>query len=472
MRNGRARGRTRHAGARRPTFLLALLLAAGVVGPRAAAAVAVHSRSGQFIVQSPQPTPPTLSRVSPPSTNALVALHPDPLAVSAERIKAAVLAELGWPDRWKGKVFLAIEPRAAPVLMPVPTARRYADGWQYGLRLPQQIEGPALIRGVVHVLLLEMANRSPGPQVPEVPVWLVEALTGQVLARIGPDPLAAPNSLSARYGRSIGELVSTLRERALVDEEREIIDRALSGGLPSFEDLSLPGPAQLRGAEAEKYRACCQVLFVSLRGLPRGEALLGSFLSQLPQHLNWQTAFLSAYSGVFPRLLDVEKWWALVALRVHAARGRVDIPARTALGWIEDLCVVEVEVRESPQVPVRREMVSLQRVITDWPFARQSALLKARQSQFRLLAARAPEHLRGLAQRYADALEEYVQHRARLGWQPGLPGQAQAEFGHILRTVTAHLEALDVERAVLAGRATRANPAPALTPAPYATPAP
>jgi hypothetical protein len=428
-------------------WALALLLA---FATPADAAVTVHSRSGQFVVQSPQATPPSLARVTPPSTNSVLTLHPDPLAVSGERIKTAVLAELGCPDRWQGKIFLSIDPRGRPGSPITPVARQYGDGWQYSLRLPQEVEGTALIRGLVHVLLLELANRNPGPHVPEIPVWLIEALTGQVLSRVGPDPLAKPNRVSGKYGNAIGQLTSTLSERGLADEDRKVLDLALSRMLPSFEELSLPAVERLGGAELDRYRACCQLLFVSLRQLPQGNQLLVGFLGQLPRHLNWQTAFLSAYGSVFARFLDIEKWWALTAQRVNIARGRTLLPGHTGLAWLGDLAGFEVEVRDSAQAPVRRERVTLQRVIADWGFSRQVPVLNARGSQFRRLAPNLPGDLRVLAEGYADTLSDYVGERTRLGYQPGLPGQTAAALANIMRTTLGRLDTLDARRQALA----------------------
>ena len=45
--------------------------------------------------------------------------------------------------------------------------------------------------------------------------------------------------------------------------------------------------------------------------LPDGRACLQRMLAQLPQHYNWQFAFLEAFHARFERPLDVEKWWAL-----------------------------------------------------------------------------------------------------------------------------------------------------------------
>jgi hypothetical protein len=430
------------------------------------AAVVVHSHSGQFIVQSPQATPPSLARVAPPSTNSILTLHPDPLAVSAERIKTAVLAELGRPDRWQGRVFLTVDPRGVRGWQATPVARRYTDGWQYSLPLPQEIDGLTLIRSMVHVLLLEIANRDPGPNLPEIPVWLIEALTGQVLSRVGPDPLAKPNTVSGKYGNAIGQLVSTMSERALAEDDRQLLKLAFSAPPPSFEELSLPTFESLRPADGDRYRACCQLLFVSLRSLPQGEQLLGNFLGQLPRHLNWQTAFLNAYAPVFPKLLDIEKWWALTVQRVRIAHGGSRLPGSTGVAWLEDLGTVEVEVRESARGPLRRERLSLQRLIADWAFPRQVPVLTARQAQFRRLAPSLPDELRVLAEDYAGVLADYIGRRTRLGYQPGLPGQAAAELASLMRATLGALDTLETRRRALGPQVpapveTRTEPTPA-----------
>jgi hypothetical protein len=430
-------------------FGLCALAAAVILGcalPATQAAVAVHSRSGQFIVHSPDPTPPSLARVGPPNTNSVLTLYPDPLAVSCERIKAAVLAELGLPDRWQGKVHVTIDPRAPPETFPTAVARRYGDGWHYSLRLPREIEGAAVVRGVVHAVLLDLANGSPGPNLPEVPLWLVEALTGQVLSRVGADPLARPNQVTGKYGNALGQLVATLSERGLAEEDRRVLNLARAHGLLTFEEISLPTPERLSGPALEHYRACCQILFVALRNLPHGSQRLAALLARLPRYLNWQTAFLDVYAPVFPRLLDLEKWWALTAQRLGATAGEFTLPARLGVAWLEDLVIVDVVVRTARNAPPQRRRLSLQQILTEWDYPNQRAIFMQRSQALRRLAASMPGDVRALVEGYASVLENYLAGRDRLRYQPGLRGQGPALLANLVANTVARLAALDARR--------------------------
>ncbi len=438
-------------------------------GTATAQGVTVHSRSGQFVVHSPTPTVPSLARVEVQDTNATFTLYPDPLAVSCERIKTAVLAELGLQDRWRGKVHVTIDPRARAEPFPVAAARRFGDGWHYSLRLPREIEGLALIRGVTHAVLLDVANRHPGPHLPEVPIWLVEALTGQVLSRVGPDPLARPNPVAAKYGHTLGQLVATLSERGLADEDRKVLDRIRARGLLTFEELSLPTPDRLTGEALEHYRACCQVFFVALRNLPQGRVLLAAFLARLPHYLNWQTAFLDAYQAVFPRLLDIEKWWALAARRLGAAGVGEHLAPGLGVAWLEDLVLVPVQTRAAPDQPPQRQTLTLQQVIREWEYPRQRALLSTRVLLLRRLAPSLSAEVRALAEGYAATLESYLNGRTRVLTQPALRGQVPVLLAHLVNSTATRLDTLDDRRKALkppAAWSPSASDEPSATPSP------
>ncbi len=432
-------------------FVPVIFLAAGILGLAGLsgrAAVAVHSRSGQFVIHASAPTPPSLARVAPSGTetNRTLPLYPDPLAVSCERIKAAVLAELGLPDRWRGKIHVTIDPRAPVEAFPAAAGRRFSDGWHFSLRLPTEIEAPALVRGVVHAVVLEWTLRQGGARLPEIPFWLLEALTGQVLSRVGPDPVARPNPVTGKYGNALGQLVATLSERNLAEEDRRVLDLIRTRGLLTFEDLSLPTPERLTGPALEHYRACSQVLFVALRNLPQGRARLAAFLTRLPQYLNWQTAFLDAYAPLFPRLLEVEKWWALTAQRLGVSPGFSVSTVRLGTAWLEDLLQVELVLRPAPGRPPVRRKLTLQQTLSDLNFLQQQALLVPRVQALHRLAQATPGPAAELARAYARTLESYLAARQRLGYQPGLRGAATIQLSGLVRDTLNQLETLDARR--------------------------
>ena len=428
-----------------------------------AAAVSVHSRSGQFVIQSSRATPSSLGQITVASTNRPpLILQPDPLSVSCERIKSALLAELGAPDRWRGKIYVTIDPRARAVPFPTVVALRYADGWQYALRLPPELDGRALVRGVVHALLTEIANQHSDPGAPEIPVWLVEALTGQIFNRIGPDPLAQLNPLTGKYGTGLGQLQAALRERQPANELQSLLRLLESRPLLTFEEISLPSPALLEADSLAHYGACAQLLFASLRELPGGARCFATMLAQLPRHLNWQTAFLAGFQRHFARLLDVEKWWALTTQRLRAFSGQPVLSPATGLLWLDDLLRVPAEVQAAPGLASQRRVVPLQTVVVEWDPPLQPRILALRARQLRQLAPSLPPEPQTLALGYADALQGYLEQRNQVRSQPSLRGLASYQTGLAVRTAVARLDALDAQRLELR---TRLGQAP-LTPPP------
>src|SRR6266571_4635678 len=98
-------------------------------------AVTLRSHSGQFLVRGLPLSAPFLT----PATNAQVSyvrLDPALLAVSCERIKSALLAELAVKDLWRAKIFISLHPVADDHEPIIVTSMRYADGWSYRLEIP------------------------------------------------------------------------------------------------------------------------------------------------------------------------------------------------------------------------------------------------------------------------------------------------------------------------------------------------
>src|SRR5437660_3443156 len=139
----------------------------------------VSSSTGQFIVRGPS--------ISPVGTNSqgaeagLIELSPDILAISGERIKQALLRELTLGDLWRGRISLEISPVLSTNQAPIIVAKPFTDGWQYQMELPRWIETPKLLRGLVQVLLLEIANRNAGLRSAEVPLWLSEGMSQHLI---------------------------------------------------------------------------------------------------------------------------------------------------------------------------------------------------------------------------------------------------------------------------------------------------
>jgi hypothetical protein len=391
----------------------------------------------------------------------LISLEPDPVAVSCERIKDALLQELGAPDRWQGQIHLWLRP-VMSLGEPLRVAStRFADRWQHAVQLPEQVEATVLVRLMVQALLTEIATRWPGPNPPEIPIWLVEGLTGRLLARAGPDLALEPNALINKVGEFWGQVLPSTRHQRPAEVTAALRRQLQSRAALTFTELSLPSTEMLTGENLDHYRACAQLLVGELLRLPNGPQTLWAMLQQLTQHLNWQTAFLLAYQAHFPRLLEVEKWWALTVTQFTGRDEANAWPLPTSLQKLEDLLQVSMEIRTGPNSLPRRVVVPLQQVLGGWEFAQQIQLLQLKLHQLEFLQARMPPELLPLVSNYLATLKRYLEGRMLPSMARGHQRQAPVPATALLRQTLRALDELDRQRAKLAPL----NPAPTNSPA-------
>ena len=412
-------------------------------------------------MHSPHATPPTLARLPVSQRSRLVSLEPGPLAVSCERIKDALLQELGAPDRWQGQIHLWLRPGLRPSEPLRVVSTRFADRWQHALQLPEEVEATALVRIIVQVLLTEIATRSPGPNPPEIPIWLVEGLTGRLLARPGPDLVLEPNPLYNKVNDFWGQVLPSTRQQRPADVSAALRRQLQSRAPLTFTELSLPTAEMLTAENLDNYRACAQLLVGELLRLPNGPQTLWAVLQQLTQHLNWQTAFLLAYQAHFPRLLAVEKWWAL-AITQFTGRDEANAwPLLTSLQKLQDVLQISLEIRSGPNELPRRVAVPLQQFLGGSAFAQQSPLLQFKLRQLEFLRARVPPELVPLVSNYLATLGRYLAQAVLPSMAGGYQQEAPLPAKALLRQTLRALDELDRQRAKLAPP----SPAPADSPA-------
>lgn len=439
-------------------LLRGVLLGTVFLGVVSVHAVTVFSRSGQFVVHSVRATPATLAQYLERTNQTRVALGPDLLAVSCERIKTGVLRELDLADRWQGKIELRIQPRQPYGTTPTIVSTRYADAWRYTIELPEVVEPPDLVRAVVQVLLTELANRSPGTHPAELPLWLVEGLSARLLRSIGPELVVRPNPLLGKLSNAAAQLQSTSREHIGAPDLQEVRAWLLDRTPLTFQELSLPAPEQLRGEAQTTYRRCSELLFGELQKLPRGRGCLAAMISLLPQSLNWQTAFLRAFEAHFGRLLDVEKWWSVTTRYVLLGSQPHSWSPQISLGKLAELLQIRVEIRPSPNAPPRTTFVSVQEFMVRAEPAVQRSLIQWRVDQLQVLKVNAAREVAPLVENYATVLQDYLKQRGRSGYSAPAKRQTPGPPALLLREVSRRLEELDRQRARLqnaAGAAAR-----------------
>ena len=273
--------------------------------------VSARSHSGQFIVYAGRAsTLPSPGSKLATSQN-FVQLEPTLATVSCERIKQALRRELGATAPWRGNIYLVLYPARGPGDTITITSERFKGGWQYRVDFPDVVERSRYVRVVVQVLLLELANRTAEARAAEIPLWLVEGFSQLLLASNEAEIILPPPRATANRVNFSATLVKARKETLLEQAQKK-----LRGRPPlTFEKLSWPAEDEWSGDTGDLYSGSAQLFVGELLRLPDGRACLRTMLAQLPQHYNWQFAFLRAFHAYFERPLDVEKWWALSLAR-------------------------------------------------------------------------------------------------------------------------------------------------------------
>jgi hypothetical protein len=390
-----------------------LILGFWMMLPRAEAqfnipqSVTTHSQSGQFIVHGKGMAPS--SRGVAEDKN-LVFLQPVLLTVACDRIKQAMDRELGLPSSWQGKIFLNIQPASRLDNGVNVTCERFRNSWQYQIDLPDPISRGMFIKSIVQVLLTEFANRKSDARGADLPSWLIEGVTQQLLA--SPElqlALQAPNDSANGMSLRYTPLNQTRTNRL------QFAHRSLHDFQPlSFDELSWP-PDLASADRQSAFQSSAQLLVTELEAFTDGRACLRRTLEQMSQYLNWQLAFLAAFQTHFSRPLDVEKWWAL---RVSHFTGRELTQAWTLEeSWekLTRIIVSPVQVRTGTDDLPLHTSISLQTILRSWDSAKQSAVLKLELAQLTMLRGRIDRSLAPLLDDYREALDTYLKNHQSKG---------------------------------------------------------
>lgn len=376
-------------------------------------------------------------------------LDPATLAVTCEKVKRALAQELGWGDRWRGLIFVNIHPvrrdREAPDIRAFQTDR----GWAYRIDLPDEISRRHLLEALVETLLIEFADRAATNSV-ELPPWLVGGLT----AHLSEGRLAGI-ALQARTLQQLSDepLLRASRDIKPIDVDQRLRQRVQNGGVLNIDQLNWPEFDGDHALAADDYHYSSHLLVRELLRLPGGPDALCATLAMLPEHLNWQTAFLRGFEPYFKRMLDVEKWWSIKLAQRNAHDVSVLWTSPEARRKLEEILYTPMEVRlpDDPQPHVTP--VALQTVLSDWSFEQQSPLLQTKLNQLRAAQRHCTSNLTVLVIGYHDTLAGYLEARSKTG---GLLAKRRARAA-ALRAIE-ELNGLDEQRRRLAGEVPLAVP--------------
>src|SRR6185503_19067243 len=208
-------------------------------------------------------------------------------------------------------------------------------------------------------------------------------------------------------------------------------------------------------AAAEAYHESAHLFVRELLRLRGGPDALSATLAILPQHLNWQTAFLRGFESHFHRMLDVEKWWSVTLMQVKSHDSSALWSSAEAQQKLEEILYTPMEVRLKQGEEAHVTPVGLQTVLNDWDFRQQATLLQTKIGQLQMARLRCTPDLAALVEGYRIALEKYLVSRSRTRrWF------AEQKARAAVAAAVAELNALDERRAILTKQLLAAKNAP------------
>jgi len=308
------------------------------------------------------------------------------------------------------------------------------------------------VRAIVRVLLLEFSNRNASGRSAEIPLWLSEGLSEQMLAASTIDLVVQQPEMGATGPPSGG----TAREERKVNPLARVHDH-LRGQPPlTLEELSWPAEEQLAGEQAELYRNSAQLFVHELLRLKDGRACLRAMLAGLARNLNWQTAFFRAFDAHFQRQLDLEKWWALQVVHFTGYGPAQHRSNAESCQELDAVMRTPVQVSVSSDTLPQHAEVSLQAIIEGWDYPRQRNALQAKIQQLWMLRLRVSPLAVTLVDNYRQVLEAYLSEAGKTGFAPATKPVRPA-FRRMVEQTIRQLDALDARRETLRNSPDAAN---------------
>lgn len=389
------------------------------------------SLSKQFVVYGPKAVPARRFQ------SQRVPLDAGMVAVSCERIKQAVIAELEGTERQKlnfsnqgeGKIYAVLHPKVGqPVIItPIPTS----ENLNYRIDLPNQIEAARLIEVITETVLLEMVNRRSTDQFTQIPRWLMQGMAAQVQS-------AAPETLV------LEQHLPMTRVKLRPDPIAEIRKTLKNSSPLTFDELSWP--EILSPEKAARYRECSHLLVHELLHLKNGRACLRKMLEVLPNHPSWQVAFMRGFESHFRQLVEVEKWWELTLVNLTGRDPNQVLSHEQSIERIDAALNVPVQVFHDFGALPDQSNLTLQEIVSNWEPARQTQALLKVVSQLRVLRLRVQPEIVALVDDYRTVLENYLQNQEK-----GLLKRVftRSDLAELTQSICRRLNVLDQNRTAL-----------------------
>jgi hypothetical protein len=388
------------------------------------------SQSGQFIVHGTAgrrltPRPPTTNGTS------IVEVEPQLIAVTAERTRQAFIRELELTDSFLDRIHIAVL-NFAPPNQPIGIISQInTDGFVYRIGMPPRVPSVQVMKALIQTLLLEYANRGAG-RCAELPTWLVEGMTRQLLTRIVPASVFNSEPLTierAGYDR-LGDSKTFLQTNIPL----------------TIQEISFPDFAKATSAELTQFEASAHLLVHQLLQLPNGPKLMTRFIQSLPQTLNWQTTFFQVYREHFNSPLSFEKWWMLnwVAFKGRQERETWTVPV--ALERLEAILATPMEIRSDTNSLPAYQDAPLQSFLKVADFGVQKDLLSQKLQHLFFVSLNVPPAVLPVWSAYEQTIDSYLQKRIGNDLQPSLKSDPEQRLQALINSTLKTLDQLDQAR--------------------------
>ncbi len=421
-------------------------LLAMVVAVVASEPIILTTRSKQFTVRG---RPLTSTAIAAPDN--LIYVDPALLSLVCERVREALQQELGWSARWRDPVFINIHQtigkKQQPYVEAIPSGGK---GWRYRIEMPDQVTRREFIEPLIEALLLEYANHAAHDESVQLPPWLLDGITEDLMQ----GPLAGltlhVNTMNAGQSGTFTPLKPysyTVRERTNENALPFLRAKVQAHGPLTVDQLNWPEYDMNDRAADEAYRTSAHLFVRELLRLRGGADALSASLALLPESLNWQTAFLRAFDAHFTRMLDVEKWWSLVIVQAKSRETSVQWSARESQARLEDVLYTPMQVRLTRDELPHVTPVELQTLISEWAFREQEPILRNKVNQLSALRVRVPQEFVAITDDYRIAIERYLTIRSSKKMVDRDPSSRQVRA--LVTDVITSLSALDKRRSQL-----------------------
>jgi len=179
--------------------------------------LSTRSVSGQFTASASKSMVP--SRFA---SNDSISTDPGLLVISCERIKQSLYRKLDCKTSWQGRIQLHVHSARFAGEQPTILIENGLRGWAFRVELPDSIQEAGFVRTIVEALLMEIANRNANSHPAEVPMWLAEGLSQELIV-FESATFSVPSELDRVNGLDVFRLDVSARRTNAVELAKDVL---------------------------------------------------------------------------------------------------------------------------------------------------------------------------------------------------------------------------------------------------------